>query len=74
MRIDKIGSVFVVRRGASFFGFFVDSDSASFTTRISWAQRFASKKQAEECLTEIRKRNAWRALAATKAHKFGTGS
>lgn len=58
MVIEKIDRKFVIRRGVSYFSFFVDSDASSWTSRLGGARKFDFLTDAKSDLAEIRKRDA----------------
>ncbi len=53
------GNGFLIMKGGTAFNFFVDVDSASWT-RTTSAHLFRTKEAAEECITEIKRRDALR--------------
>jgi hypothetical protein len=69
----EVDDGYVIRRGVAYFSFFVDSDRSSWTRHLGSARRFPSKLDADECLAEIRRRNALVAARNRKTRKDTVG-
>jgi len=62
MRIETTNKGFIIVRGRdrreSYFSFFVDGDSSSWTSKCPWeARHFRTKKEADETLLELLRRD-----------------
>lgn len=64
MVVELEGGKYVIRRGAAYFAFLVDSDGASWTTQLSEARRYALRSSADLELAELRRRNALNSKAS----------
>lgn len=57
MTAMRIGSEFVIANSYSYFCFFVDDDSSSWSKTVFQARRFKTEAEAEPVIEELRRRN-----------------